>query len=158
MTHIFSGRYTAAPEGPLVLFLIGLRLNRLRAIRKWWPVASAMPAMIKELKARPESGFLGFHTFTSGRTVCVLQYWRSFDDLVAYAQDKAGLHFPAWARFNRAAGHDGAVGVWHETYRIEPGRLECIYVNMPLFGLAAVTRHVPASGRLAAARDRMSAA
>lgn len=158
MTRIFNGRYTAAPERPLVLFLIGMRINRLRAVTQWWPVARAMPAMIKELKARPESGFLGHHTFTSGRTICVVQYWQGFDQLVAYAQDKAGLHFPAWARFNRAVGKAGVVGVWHETYRIEPGRLECIYVNMPLFGLAAVTRHLPATGRLAAARDRMSAA
>ena len=47
------------------------------------------------------------------------------------------------AAFNRAIGKDGTVGVWHETYLIEPGKYETIYANMPLFGLAAATSHVP---------------
>ena len=96
MTKIFNGRFTAATDKPLVLFLIGMRINKLSAVTKWWPAAQAMPAMLRELKSRPDSGFLGFHTFTSGRTTLVMQYWRSFDDLVAYAHDKSGVHFPAW--------------------------------------------------------------
>jgi hypothetical protein len=158
MTDIFNGRFTAASDKPLVVFLIGMRINRWRAVAKWWPVAQAMPAMLRELKRRPDSGFLWFHTFTSGRTTCVLQYWRSFDDLLAYAHDKAGVHFPAWGNFNRAVGNSGVVGIWHETYLVEPGKFECIYSNMPLFGLAAAARHVPATGRLASARDRMTVA
>jgi hypothetical protein len=52
---------------------------------------------------------------------------------------------------------DNGVGIWHETYLIEPGRFECIYGNMPLFGFAAATSSVPAEGRLAAAKDRFAA-
>ena len=51
--------------------------------------------------------------------------------------------------------NDGSVGIWHETYLIEPGKFECVYGNMPVFGLAAAGRHVKAEGRLAAARDRL---
>jgi hypothetical protein len=47
------------------------------------------------------------------------------------------------------------VGIWHETYMIEPGRYEAIYGNMPVFGLAAVTKHVLAVGRKKTARRRM---
>ena len=43
---------------------------------------------------------------------------------------------PAWAAFNRAVASNGDVGIWHETYRVRPGDYECIYNNMPLFGLA----------------------
>lgn len=52
---------------------------------------------------------------------------------------------------------DDAIGVWHETYLIEPGRFKCIYGNMPSFGLAAATTTFPAEGRPAAARDRFVA-
>jgi hypothetical protein len=48
-----------------------------------------------------------------------------------------------------------SVGVWHETYLVEPGKYETIYANMPLFGLAAATTHVRTEGGLSAARDRM---
>jgi hypothetical protein len=47
------------------------------------------------------------------------------------------------------------VGIWHETYAVEAGRYEVIYNNMPLFGLAKATEHVPAKGRLETARRRM---
>ncbi|WP_265578500.1 MULTISPECIES: DUF4188 domain-containing protein [unclassified Nostoc] len=59
-------------------------------------------------------------------------------------------------RFNRKVlGTDGSVGIWHETYLIEPGRDEAIYGNMPVFGLAAATKHVPAMGRRETARRRL---
>src|SRR5579862_7994860 len=77
--------------------------------------------------------------------------------LVAYAHDKSGHHFPMWAEFNKRITGSKNIGIWHETYLVEPGKYECIYGNMPLFGLAAATSHVPAEGRLAAAKERMSA-
>ena len=157
MTQIFPGRYTTVSDKPLVLFLIGMRINRLAAVRKWWPVAMAMPAMLAELKVRPDSGYL-YGALWGGRTTLALQYWRSFDDLLACAHDQAGTHFRAWGRFNKAVGNSGEVGIWRETYRIEPGRFETFYGNMPRFGLAAAAAHVPATGRLAAAKDRMSTA
>ncbi len=157
MSKIFDGRYTARSDKPVVLFLIGMRFNNLLAMRRWYHVASAMPKMLRELYAKPESGFLWERTHLSWRMITSQQYWRSFDDLLAYAHDREGIHFPAWARFNRMIGKDGSVGIWHETYLIAPGQSEALYGNMPLFGLAAATTHVPAEGRLAAAKDRLSA-
>ncbi len=154
---IFDGRYTAQLDKPVVLFIIGMRVNQIWNLRKWWQVFTAMPRMLKELGQHPERGILHFRNYFSGRVLIVVQYWRSFDDLLAYAHDKTGEHFPAWAKFNRTIGNDGSVGIWHETYLVEPGNVECIYGNMPLFGLAAATAHVPAEGRLAAAKDRMAA-
>jgi hypothetical protein len=151
------GRYTAQPDKPLVLFLIGMRINSLFTIRKWSFAAMAMQAMLRELASKPGSGLLWFRNYRAGRDFMVQQYWESFDKLLGYAHDKEGKHFPAWAEFNRRVGYSGgAVGIWHETYLIEPGRSESIYGNMPPFGLAAATNRVPAEGRLAAAKERFS--
>jgi len=135
-----------------VLFLIGLRLNKVRAAHKWLPVFTAMPRMLAELDRKPEAGLVSHRTYMAGRIVLVEQHWDSFDKLMAYAHNASARHFPAWAAFSRAVG---AVGVWHETYLIEPRKYETIYANMPLFGLAAATTHLRAEGGLSAARDRM---
>jgi len=157
MPELFADRYTARLDRPVVLFLIGMRFNRLLALRQWLPVAAAMPRMLAELSKKPDAGLLFHRTYLSGRVILVQQYWQSFDQLLAYAHDKSGEHFPAWAAFNRAVGTDGSVGIWHETYLVEPGKSECVYTNMPRFGLAAAAAHVKAEGRLANAKDRMSA-
>jgi hypothetical protein len=85
----------------------------------------------------------------------MLQYSRSFEELERYAKNRSAQHLPAWAAFNRAVGSGGDVGIWHETYRVRPGDYECIYNNMPLFGLAKATAAVPASGRFESAEGRM---
>ena len=64
-------------------------------------------------------------------------------------------HVDAWRRFNRTIGADGTVGFWHETYKVGAGQHEAIYGNMPIFGLAAATEHVPAVGRRETARRRL---
>lgn len=155
MAKIYAGRYAAKIDGSFVVFLIGLRINQLWAVHKWLPTGSAMGPMLSELYRNPSLGFLGAHTAVSWRRVTVTQYWRSFEHLVAYAQARDAKHLPAWKAFNQRVGADGSVGIWHETYRVEPGHYECIYANMPLFGLASVGELVPASGPLHAAQSRM---
>jgi Domain of unknown function (DUF4188) len=59
---IHRDRLTANLEGGFVVFLIGMRVNRPLLIHKWWPVAVAMPRMLKELYRQPE---LGYSSFTS---------------------------------------------------------------------------------------------
>jgi hypothetical protein len=90
----------------------------------------------------------------SGRVIEVQQYWRSFEDLDRYSRSAERLHLPAWRAFNRKIRDNGAVGIFHETYRIAPGQAETVYANMPVFGLAAATTHVPAGrvGQTAATR------
>jgi len=58
VTEICNGRYTARTDKPLVLFLIGIRLNKLWAVHKWLPVFIAMPWMLAELDRKPEAGLL----------------------------------------------------------------------------------------------------
>jgi hypothetical protein len=104
--------------------------------------------------ADASSGFLGVQSWLGNPTLMV-QYWRSFEHLERYAKDKMRQHLPAWASFNKAVASRGDVGIWHEAYRVRPGDFECIYNNMPPFGLARVTKIIPASGRRETARGRL---
>ena len=155
MAPIFPGRYTAQSTEPFVVFLIGMRVNKIFALRRWTRVAAAMPPMIAELERNPALGMLHAQFFVYWRGVGVIQYWRSFDDLHAYAHNKSAAHLPAWAEFNRRVGADGSVGIWHETYKVAPGQSESIYANMPRFGLASATERVPVTGGLDTARQRI---
>ena len=100
MPIIHPGRFTTRVEGPFVVFLIGMRINRLLAPHKWIPIAQAMGPMLHELYANPSLGFLAAQTSVYWRGVMLTQYWRSFDHLVAYAQSKDAAHLPAWKAFN----------------------------------------------------------
>ncbi|MDQ3150721.1 MAG: DUF4188 domain-containing protein [Actinomycetota bacterium] len=155
MAKVFPGRYTAdVGEDGAVLFLIGMRFNHWWRIDKWWPVFVAMPRMLRHLAADPDSGLLGVHLWP-GRTVLVLQYWRSAEELIAFASDAGAPHAAAWREFNRRIGTDGSVGIWHETYEVRPGHVEAVYGNMPAFGLAAATSHVPVTAGRGNARARL---
>ena len=92
------------------------------------------------------------------RTIVLLQYWRDFDSLEAYARDRDQKHWPAWAAFNKAVGSDGTVGIFHETYAVSAGAYETIYGNMPPFGLGKVAGLIPATGKRNEARSRMKTA
>ncbi len=127
-------RLTANLDGDFVIFLIGMRINKPLLIHKWLPIATAMPRMIRELQRQPKLGFIHAETWFS-RTIITVQYWRSMDQLLAYAKNKDSKHFPAWQAFNHSVGTDGSVGIWHETYAISSGRYENIYINMPPFAL-----------------------
>jgi Domain of unknown function (DUF4188) len=152
MSQVIPGRFTAEIDEPFVVFLIGMRINKFFAFSKWIPTTRAMQPMLQSLNQNPEKGFLGGETFVYWRGVGLIQYWRSFEDLERFAKNPADAHLKAWQRFNQAIGVDGSVGIWHETYLIEPGRYKAIYGNMPVFGLAAATKHVPAMGRKETAR------
>lgn len=100
---IHKDRMTAQLDVEFVIFLIGMRFNYLWKIHKWLPVFFAMPKMYKELYTKPELGFIHQETWF-GRTVISVQYWRSMDQLMAYAKSKESEHLPAWKRFNKAIG------------------------------------------------------
>ena len=151
---IHRERLTASLEGDFVVFLIGMRVNQPWKIHKWWPVASAMPRMISELQRQPELGFLHAEMWFS-RNVMQVQYWRSLDQLLAYAKSKQSTHLPAWKAFNQSIGTDGSVGIWHETYSIADGNYESVYVNMPPFGLGRAGKLAAATGRKHSAAQRL---
>ncbi|WP_202081280.1 DUF4188 domain-containing protein [Caldalkalibacillus salinus] len=153
MATVHKGRFTAEIEGEFVIFIIGVRVNKLLAIHKWLPIFRAMEKMIKELYDNEDLGFLGTEYFLQWRGATLLQYWRSYEQLEKYARE--GIHLEAWKKFNQSIGTDGSVGIYHETYIVQPQNYECIYGNMPKFGLGKVSNHVPAVGRRETSRRRL---
>lgn len=157
MPIIQPGRFTARHDGPLVVFLIGMRINRFMQISQWLPVARAMGPMIDELTRDPDSGFLGAENlFQPWRTVLLTQYWRDFDSLERYARATDKHHLPAWHAFNQASRQNDSVGIFHETYLVPRRGLETIYANMPKFGLGKVAGTVPVTERRKTARSRIT--
>jgi hypothetical protein len=140
--QVWPGRYTAGIEGDFVVFLIGMRFNQPLKVRQWWPVATAMPKMLRVIAQHPELGCLGTQQWF-GRTTLLVQYWRDFESLDRFARDKELPHLEPWRRFNRAVRDSGDVGIWHETFRVRAGEYEAVYGNMPVFGLAAAGTHLP---------------
>ncbi len=147
-------RYVARIDGDFVIFLIGLRISKPWKVGKWLPAALAMPRMLRELEARgPEAGLLG-HSGASMKGM--VQYWRSFEQLEAFARDPDGAHWPAWVEFNRRVGQArGDVGIWHETYLVQAGQYETIYSGMPLTGLARAAGWAPMGKGAERARQRL---
>src|SRR3954451_19570592 len=139
---VAGGQYVAVPEGEeVVVFLVGMRINRLRRIRSWWPVFRAMGRMLDELHGA-DTGLLGAQKLAFGRLLLVVQYWRSPQELGAYARDSMMLHAPAWGAFNKDSAAGGDVGVFHETYVVPCSGIETLYGNMTPVGLAAATRWI----------------
>jgi hypothetical protein len=156
MSMIRNERLTASLEGDFVVFLIGMRINKPLQVHKWLPVVQAMPRMLKELYRQPELGFLHAEMWFA-RTTLMVQYWRSMEQLLAYAKSKNAEHLPAWQAFNRSVGTDGSVGIWHETYAVSPAGHESVYVNMPAFGLGKAGSLLPATGLKHSAAGRLGA-
>ncbi|MDW4500111.1 DUF4188 domain-containing protein [Sulfitobacter sp. D35] len=157
MSGVIADRMTARIEGDFVVFLIGVRINKPWKIGAWLPTVRAMPRMLAELQRLPaeQTGFLG-HTGLA--RAGIVQYWRSFAHLEAYARADDRHHFPAWVDFNRRLkDRRGDVGIWHETYLVKAGQYETLYSGMPPHGLGCAAELVPATGGRAEARGRLQA-
>ncbi|MGN6030161.1 MAG: monooxygenase family protein [Thermomicrobiales bacterium] len=145
--RVQPGRFMADPPPGTVLFLFGMRANSLPAMRHWLPLWRQTQAMIRELKAHPESGLLWSTSWREGREGTVLQYWRSMEALMTWAQDARFAHASLWKAFNHGIGDSGQIGLWHEAVVIDgetPGHLHTIYRDVPERGLAAATTRVDA--------------
>jgi len=151
-----NDRVTDSVDGEVVVFLIGMRVNRWWKFWQWLRTAAAMPKMIDELERHPELGFLGAESWF-GRTTMMVSYWKSAEDLLAYARSRTAKHLPAWRAFNKYIGTSGDVGIWHETYKVRAGEHESVYVNMPSFGLGRVAGVRKAIGQRSSAAGRLGA-
>lgn len=158
MARIQRGRHSHDPAGfreGAVVFLIGMRVNKPWRIGAWLPALRAMPAMLAELSRDPDAGLLGYTLTISPNGPLVVQYWRDVESLYAYASNPSATHRPAWAAFNkRARESGGAVGIWHETYRIAAA--ETMYGDMPAIGLGAAVGSQPVTAGRQHARERLA--
>lgn len=53
-----------------------------------------MPRMLRLLSSDAESGLLGYHLWFGGRNLLVQRYWRSVEELIAFALDSTAPHTP----------------------------------------------------------------
>jgi hypothetical protein len=155
MAKVVPARMTAELDGEFVVFLIGMRVNKLWKLHRWIPVSMAMGPMLAALAKHPELGLLGYRMTIGWRGPTLIQYWRSSEHLLRFARDKDNPHLEPWRKFNRTVGTSGDVGIWHETYVVAPDAYEAIYANMPRMGLAAAGEHAPVARRGEQAADRL---
>lgn len=159
-------RVTHAYDGTLALFLIGVRVHQPWKVRTVRRASSPMAGMIAELernKAAAERGeeehlgYLGSRTTIDLGGPTVIQWWRSVEDIYAYANADSLRHRPAWLEFYQAAKDDPrAVTIWHETYTVPAGAVESIYSGPRPFGLARLAGVIPVRRRGETARERMA--
>ena len=143
-------------EGVVVVFIIGARPNPLRLIRGLRDLGGkrGMKHMLDYLSEHPEKGLLGYQQLGMGG---IVQYWRSFNHLEAFAKDTDDPHLAPWRNFIRRVGQSGRTGIWHETFLVREGEFEAIYTNMPDFGLRKASSVVPVAESVSA-RSRLKSA
>jgi hypothetical protein len=143
MAKPMAGRFRAEIDGDFVVFLIGARFDLLHPIRTYHDLGgrNGMGGMLKYLSAHPEKGLLGYEMGLP----TIVQYWRSFEHLEAFARDKDDPHLQVWRDYWRRVGKDPRSGIWHETYLVRAGEYEAIYGNMPPHGLGKAGRLLPTS-------------
>ena len=120
MASIHAQRITAQVDSEIVLFLIGMRVNRLWKTTTWLPVFLAMPRMLAELRERPELGLLEGRLHGNPFAPFSIQYWDSFEKLEAYAKNRESIHLPAWKAFNGRNKHLGILR-YKEVYDLVAG-------------------------------------
>jgi hypothetical protein len=155
MANIAGRRMAAEIDGDFVVFLIGARLNFLHLAGTIMDLGGrrGMKHMLDYLVAHPEKGLLGYQL---GLPV-IVQYWRSFDHLEAFAQDTDDPHLAVWRSYWKRVGNGNRTGIWHESYLVRAGEYEAVYANMPPFGLGKAGKLVPLQ-ESSSARSRIKAA
>ena len=155
MSKVVAGRMSADIEGDFVVFLIGMRFNRPWHVVKSLYAFTAMPRMLAYLRAHPEAGMLHAMLAFGASGPIVVQYWRSVEQLEGFARDARAPHHPAWKTWSRLVGYQKPdVGIWHESYQVKAGNYECLYGNMPPFGLARAAEQVPVARKGETAAER----
>ena len=137
------------------VFLIGARPSKLRLLRSLGDLGRrrGMKHMLDYLVEHPESGLLGYQMGLP----TIVQYWRSFEHLEAFAKNNDDPHLEVWRNYMKRVGKSDRTGIWHETYLARAGEYEAVYSNMPTLGLAAASNAVTVADSVRA-RDRLKAA
>jgi fumigallin biosynthesis monooxygenase-like protein len=154
MGEVAGRRMMAEIEGDFVVFLIGARLSKLQVFQSLVDLGGrrGMRHMLDYLVEHPEKGLLAYEMGIP----TIVQYWRSFEQLEAFAKDKEDPHLEIWRQYWRRVGRGTRTGIWHETYLVKAGQYEAVYGNMPAHGLGKAGRLVPMSEG-SSARERLGA-
>jgi hypothetical protein len=154
VAQLAGRRMSAEIDGDFVVFLIGARLSKLHLARSLMDLGGrrGMSHMLDYLVAHPEKGLLAYEMGLP----TIVQYWRSFEQLEAFAKDKDDPHLEVWRQYWRRVGRSERTGIWHETFLVKAGQYEAVYGNMPPHGLGKAGRLVPVA-EASSARSRLGA-
>ena len=99
MANQAGRRMMAEIDGDFVVFLIGARFNSFHLLKTVLDLGGrrGMKHMLDYLVAHPEKGLLGYQMGLP----TIVQYWRSFDHLEAFANDTGDPHVAAWRNYWR---------------------------------------------------------
>lgn len=99
---INQGRWTADIEGDFVVFLIGARPSKLHLLRSIIDLGGrrGMKHMLDYLVEHPEKGLLGYQMGFPA----IVQYWRSFEQLEAFAKNTDDPHLDVWRKYFKRVG------------------------------------------------------
>ena len=102
MAKINQGRWTAEIDGDFVVFLIGARPSKLHLLQSIKDLGgrASMKFMLDYLVAHPEKGLLGYEMGLK----TIVQYWRSFEHLEAFAKDADDPHLDVWRAYWKRVG------------------------------------------------------
>ena len=113
-----------------MVFLIGASANNFLHVLKSFANLGGrrgMKHMLKYLTEHPEKRLvryeMGFPT--------IVQYWRSFDDLEAFARDQDDPHLEPWRNYWRRVGKSDRTGIRHETFLVRVGEWEAVCRSSP---------------------------
>ncbi|MCM2677183.1 DUF4188 domain-containing protein [Alkalicoccobacillus plakortidis] len=132
--NINKGRITPKTDQPLAVFIIGVKINKLWAVHKWFKSFMSMRPMVAELyQNKAELGFYHTDYFLTWRGITLVQYWDSHESIMSYS--RGAKHLKAWKHFNKSVAADHSLGIYHEAYTVAAHQYHSVFVNMPEVGL-----------------------
>jgi len=109
-----QGRHAAEIDGDFVVFLIGARFELRHPVRTFRDLGGrrGMKHMLDYLSAHPERGLLAYEMGLP----TIVQYWRSFEHLEAFAKNTDDPHLAVWRNYGSArppAAGSGTRPTWY---------------------------------------------
>ena len=109
MAQTAGRRMSAEIDGDVVEFLIWAFPDKFHLVRSFLDLGGrrGMKHMLDYLMERPDKGLLGYQMGWPA----IVQYWRSFDNLEAFANDAGDPHLAAWRNYWKRVGTSPRTGV-----------------------------------------------
>lgn len=148
-----TGRHGPQPSGEgLVVFHLGTQANHPLGIGgpSWDKMGEYFNPMIKDLREhKDEYGLISMSEWTSSdreshNTKLWTFYFRDLEGLHKFAH--GALHRKGWDGYHKGKNWNKNIGIFHETYVVQPGGYETVYVNSYPVLLGRGTVKAPTDG------------
>jgi hypothetical protein len=141
----------AVPE--LCLIRLGFQIRRFTAFPLARRLARAIDRSAEEARAADAGLLLSERFRIAWNHFGVLQYWRGFDELEAWARREP--HSSWWREAVERGRSREDFGLYHETFLVPRANIEAIYLDCRPVGLSAFGVPGEAVGSRTTSRDRL---